>query len=381
MLAVEPEAQCEHALHARVEPEECLRELLAPQLDRRRVVGTVRVHVLDQVGVHALAVPDRRLERHGVLDEIEQLLDPLRGEAALLCELLLRRLAIQLLRELSTGPHQPPHLIGDVDGQTNRPPLVCERARDRLSDPPGRVRRELVAHLVVELLDRANKAEVPLLDQIQERDTGFRVVPRDRHHEPEVGLDELLLGLLVALVLAARELALLDGRQEWAVADRADVELQRVLGRGGRRRLGGLAPVVLVGFLHGLGQQLEPRLCCRVVVGEVWERPLLHRRETYRPLRNAAWRFRPASDEGSSRESPLQNLDLTPSPADASTKMSGRKVALAVMCGIAGYSLSLDACVDRTLAARALLAGIAERGADAAGFAYRGDSGSVSVHK
>ena len=51
------------------------------------------------------------------------------------------------------------------------------------------------------------------------------------------------------------------------------------------------------------------------------------------------------------------------------------------MCGIAGYSLSPDAVVDRTLAARALLAGIAERGADAAGFAYRAGSGPVSVHK
>src|SRR5438132_12052079 len=41
------------------------------------------------------------------------------------------------------------------------------------------------------------------------------------------------------------------------------------------------------------------------------------------------------------------------------------------MCGIAGYSLSPDSNVDRTLAAEALLAGIAERGADAVGYAYR----------
>ena len=41
------------------------------------------------------------------------------------------------------------------------------------------------------------------------------------------------------------------------------------------------------------------------------------------------------------------------------------------MCGVAGYSLSPKSRVDRTLAAQALLAGIAERGADAAGYAYR----------
>jgi glucosamine 6-phosphate synthetase-like amidotransferase/phosphosugar isomerase protein len=41
------------------------------------------------------------------------------------------------------------------------------------------------------------------------------------------------------------------------------------------------------------------------------------------------------------------------------------------VCGIAGYSLSTDSRVPRTLAAQALLAAIAERGADAVGYAYR----------
>src|SRR5918912_2356526 len=41
------------------------------------------------------------------------------------------------------------------------------------------------------------------------------------------------------------------------------------------------------------------------------------------------------------------------------------------MCGIAGYSVPPDARVDRTLAAQSLLAAIAERGADAVGYAYR----------
>jgi glucosamine--fructose-6-phosphate aminotransferase (isomerizing) len=50
------------------------------------------------------------------------------------------------------------------------------------------------------------------------------------------------------------------------------------------------------------------------------------------------------------------------------------------MCGIAGYSLGPQSSVDRTAAARALLAGIAERGADAVGFAHRSDR-EVTVHK
>jgi glucosamine 6-phosphate synthetase-like amidotransferase/phosphosugar isomerase protein len=42
------------------------------------------------------------------------------------------------------------------------------------------------------------------------------------------------------------------------------------------------------------------------------------------------------------------------------------------MCGIAGYSVRSRSKLERTLAAQALLAAIAERGADAVGYAYRG---------
>src|SRR5438094_10258648 len=41
------------------------------------------------------------------------------------------------------------------------------------------------------------------------------------------------------------------------------------------------------------------------------------------------------------------------------------------MCGIAGYSLDSRSALERTFAAQALLAAIAERGADAVGYAYR----------
>ena len=51
------------------------------------------------------------------------------------------------------------------------------------------------------------------------------------------------------------------------------------------------------------------------------------------------------------------------------------------MCGIAGYSLSGSSSLERTLAAQALLAGIAERGADAVGYAHRCPGGAVEIHK
>jgi glucosamine 6-phosphate synthetase-like amidotransferase/phosphosugar isomerase protein len=51
------------------------------------------------------------------------------------------------------------------------------------------------------------------------------------------------------------------------------------------------------------------------------------------------------------------------------------------MCGIAGYSLASASGADRTLAAQALLAGIAERGSDAVGYAFRCGADPVHVHK
>ena len=115
-----------------------------------------------------------------------------------------------------------------MDGQADEPTLVGERSRDSLADPPRRVRRELVAHAIVELLDRANEPEVALLDEVEQRHAGSPVVPRDRHHEPEVALDEPSLGRLVACVLAPRELSLLIPREQTAVADLPHVELQRI---------------------------------------------------------------------------------------------------------------------------------------------------------
>ena len=51
------------------------------------------------------------------------------------------------------------------------------------------------------------------------------------------------------------------------------------------------------------------------------------------------------------------------------------------MCGIAGYSLSAESSLDRTLAAQALLAGIAERGEDAVGYASRCAGEAVEITK
>jgi glucosamine 6-phosphate synthetase-like amidotransferase/phosphosugar isomerase protein len=51
------------------------------------------------------------------------------------------------------------------------------------------------------------------------------------------------------------------------------------------------------------------------------------------------------------------------------------------MCGVAGYSVDSRSGLSRTLAAQALLAGIAERGSDAVGYAMRLRNGELDVRK
>src|SRR5205809_717698 len=77
-------------------------------------------------------------------------------------------LAPELGAELALGPDDLVQLLDHVDGHANRARLVRQGPRDRLANPPRRVRRELEPFAVVELLSRANQADRPLLDQIEE---------------------------------------------------------------------------------------------------------------------------------------------------------------------------------------------------------------------
>ena len=112
----------------------------------------------------------------------------------------------------------------------DRARLVGERTRDGLANPPGRVRRELVALAPVELLGGAHEADRPLLDQVEERQSLVAVALRDRDDEAQVRLDHLLLRPMVAALDALRELDLLRRRQQVDLADVLQEELQRVGG-------------------------------------------------------------------------------------------------------------------------------------------------------
>ena len=72
--------------------------------------------------------------------------------------------------------------------------LVSNRPGDRLSDPPGRVGRELVAAAVLKLIHRFHQADVAFLNQVKELKTPVGVLFGDRDDKTQVCLDHFFFG-------------------------------------------------------------------------------------------------------------------------------------------------------------------------------------------
>ena len=74
--------------------------------------------------------------------------------------------------------------------------LVGNGTANGLADPPGRIRGELVAPTVFELVHCLHQADVALLNQIEELQSAIAVFLGDGNHQTQVGFDEFALGLL-----------------------------------------------------------------------------------------------------------------------------------------------------------------------------------------
>ena len=168
-----------------------------------------------------LVAADRHVEAHRVAAVLEQIGDLLRRDARLLGQFLVGGLAAEVLVHLALDPGELVDLLDEVDGQPDGAALVGHAAGDRLTDPPRGVGRELEALGVVELLHRADQAQVALLDQVQQRHAATGVALGQRHHESQVGFQQV----------APRRLAVADDRGEitFAVLAQALPRVEQVL--------------------------------------------------------------------------------------------------------------------------------------------------------
>jgi hypothetical protein len=127
----------------------------------------------------------------------------------------------------------------------------------RIVRPEGRVGRELEALSPVELLGGADQPQDALLDQVEQGEAEVLVALGVGDDEPQVGVDEPLLGLQVAALDALCQVDLLFLGQEGMAPHLAQQQLHRV-GRGLREL------VVAVGGRRGVPPavvaQLDPTL-------------------------------------------------------------------------------------------------------------------------
>ena len=104
-------------------------------------------------------------------------------------------LASVLLDEPAAYAHELVDGLDHVNGDADGAGLIGDGASDGLPDPPGGVGGELVALAVVELLNGADKADVALLDEVEEGHAAADVLLGDAYDEAEVRFREVALRL------------------------------------------------------------------------------------------------------------------------------------------------------------------------------------------
>ncbi len=172
-----------------------------------------------------------------------------------------RGLVVEFLGQLASGAQVDVELLDHVDRQADGARLVHDRPLDGLADPPGRIGRKAEAALGVELLHRADKAEVALFDQIEQGQPAVDVATGDLHHQAQVALDHPLAPGFFAAPRHAGEMHFLLRGQQRREADFVQIKLRGV------ERTGVVDELVLPGA--GAGLNVEPRIAVPLRLGDI----------------------------------------------------------------------------------------------------------------
>ncbi len=124
-----------------------------------------------------------------------------------------------------------------------------------LPDPPGGISREFVPLCIIKLFNGLDETEIPLLYQIQEEHSASNIAFRDRDHETQVRLAELLLcpfSIGTALFHLLRKFHLFIRGKERYLSYLLQVHPYRILNgyvfRNGKVYLLGLYVVIGLGY-------------------------------------------------------------------------------------------------------------------------------------
>ena len=191
-----------------------------------------------------LFLADRRFQRNRFLRDLHDLTHLVHRHADLCGDLFRLRIMSELLQELPRNAHDLVDRLDHVHRDADRTRLVGDGAGDGLPDPPGRISGELIALGIVEFLDRFQKAEVALLDQVEELHAAADIAFCDGNDQTKVGLRQTAARFLVALAHALGKLDLLGRIEQVDLADLLQIHADRVVQRVVVRHIGGLVELL-----------------------------------------------------------------------------------------------------------------------------------------
>ena len=126
-----------------------------------------------------------------------------------------------------TPPSDAVECTCPIQGNPNDAALLREGLQNCLADPPHRIADELDAFGLVELMGGADETEVALIDEIGKRHPLVLILLRHRHHEPEVGADQLVERLLFPTLDTLRKARLFSLVDQRILADLFEVLVKR----------------------------------------------------------------------------------------------------------------------------------------------------------
>ena len=166
----------------------------AQALGGGRVQRQLEGVILDEISqMRIFIVANRRFHGDRLFGDFQHLTNFIFRHQHTLGQLFRRRLATHLLQHLAGNTVELVDRLNHMHRNTDGARLVCDRAGDRLTDPPGCVGGKLIAAAVFKLINRFHQTDVAFLDQVEELQTAVGVFLGDRDNQTQVRFNHLFL--------------------------------------------------------------------------------------------------------------------------------------------------------------------------------------------
>src|SRR6185312_416564 len=188
-LALSLRQTIQHILHLLLE------QLMACRICRGQ--GSVIFNEITQVTIILFA--NWRFQTHRFLADLDDLAHLLRADLHLSGNFFGRGFTSKVLQQTAANADQAIDRLHHMYRNTNRARLIGNRTRNRLANPPGGIRTELVSLRVIELLHGPDQPDITLLDQVQQAHAAPDILLSHAHNQSQICLGQTPLCLFTII--------------------------------------------------------------------------------------------------------------------------------------------------------------------------------------